>query len=177
VGILERQRELDRLFKEGKLGVQISGAWLLHSIPKDAPGLRFGVGLVPRPSNERGTHASFAGGELLVSFNASKKKEHALRLARFLVRADNALALAAAAGSVHPAFLGADTTAHYRDRPAEQVMLRQFETAFATPNHPAWVDMEAAIEDEVEEALYDRKTAAEAVAAADARINELLGKK
>jgi hypothetical protein len=36
--------------------------------------------------------------------------------------------------------------------------------------------MEAAIEDEVEEALYDRKTAAQAVADANLRIRELLEK-
>ena len=37
--------------------------------------------------------------------------------------------------------------------------------------------MEAAIEDEVEQALYDRKTPARAVADANARIAELAGKK
>ncbi len=42
--------------------------------------------------------------------------------------------------------------------------------------HPAWVEMEAAIEDEVEQALYDKKTAREAVTAAHRRLNELAGK-
>jgi multiple sugar transport system substrate-binding protein len=125
-GILERQSELDRLFKEGKIGAQISGAWLFRSIPRDAPDLNYGVGLVPRPGAERGTHASFAGGEVLVSFNASRNKAQALELARFLVRPENALALASAARSVQPATLRADTAAFYRDRPREQVMLRQF---------------------------------------------------
>jgi hypothetical protein len=37
--------------------------------------------------------------------------------------------------------------------------------------------MEAAIEDEVEQALNDRKTAAQAVADAGRRLNELAGKK
>lgn len=177
VGIVERQSELDRLFKEGKIGMQISGAWLFRSIPNDAPNLRYGVGLVPRPGAERGTHASFAGGEVLVSFNASKEKAHALELARFLVRPENALALASAARSVQPATLRADTSAYYREHPMEQVMLRQFETALSTPNHPLWVDMEAAIEDEVEEALYGRKTPAAAVKAASKKIDELAGQK
>jgi multiple sugar transport system substrate-binding protein len=176
VGLLERQDMLDRAFKEGRLGLQISGGWLFKSIPKDAPTLRYGVALVPRPDREHGTHASFAGGEVLVSFNGARHKQAALQLARFLARPENALALAVSAESVQPATVGAETLAFYRERPAQQVMIRQFETAVPTPNHPAWVDMEAAIEDEVEQALYDRKTAARAVADAQQRLAELLGK-
>ncbi len=177
VGVVERQRELDRMFREGRIGLQISGAWLFRSISKNAPNLRYGVALVPRPSREHGTNASFAGGELLVSFQASKHKEDALKLARFLVQPENELALAAAAQSVQPAVIGADTMAYYRERPNEQMMLRQFETAYTTPNHPAWDEMEAAIEDEVQQALNGKKTAAEAVADAGARIQELVGQR
>jgi len=50
VGMMERQDVLDRAFKSGTLGLEISGAWLCKSMPKDAPGLRYGVALVPRPS-------------------------------------------------------------------------------------------------------------------------------
>jgi multiple sugar transport system substrate-binding protein len=177
VGMLGRQDELDREFKEGRLGLQISGAWLFRSIPKDAPDLRYGVALVPRPERSRGTHASFAGGEVLASFTTSKQKAGALALARFLARPENALTLAQAAMSVQPATVGADTSAYYRERPDQQVMLRQFETAVPTPNHPAWVEMEAAIEDEVEQALYDRKSVPQAVADAHKKLAGLVGKK
>ena len=177
VGLMERQDVLDRAFKEGKIGLQISGAWLFKSIPRDAPGLRYGVALVPRPDRERGTHASFAGGEVLVSFAGARQRQAALELARFLVRPENALALSEAAKSVQPAGVSIDTAAYYREHPDEALMVRQFETAVPTPNHPAWVDMEAAIEDEIEQALFDRKTAAEAVAAAQQRLAELVGKR
>ena len=176
-GVLDRQDVLDREFKEGHLGLSISGAWLFKSIPKDAPALRYGVALVPAPDRDRGTHASFAGGEMLVSFKGSKRKQAALELARFLVRPENALALAQAAKSVQPATLGADTAAYYREHPDEQLMIRQFATAYPTPNHPAWVEMEAVIEDEVEQALYGKKTAAQAVADASVKLDELVGKK
>ena len=177
VGIVEHQDVLDREFKEGRLGLQVSGAWLLKSIPRDAPGLRYGVALVPRPTTDHGTHASFAGGEVLVGFKASKHKEAALQLARFLVRPENALAVAVATKSVQPATVGADTSAYYREHPDEQVMLRQFETAVPPPNHPAWVEMEAAIEDEVEKALLDQKTVPQAVADAQAKLSELVRKR
>ncbi len=177
VGTIGMQDQLDREFKEGRLGLQISGAWLLKQIEKEVPGLRYGVALVPRPAPDRGTHASFAGGEVLVSFTGSRRKELALRLARFLVQPENALALAQAAQSVQPATIGADTLAWYRERPGQAEMIRQFATARFTPNHPEWDAMEQAIEEEVEQAIYDRKPAARAVADANARIAALLGKK
>ncbi len=176
-GMLDRQDVLDREFKEGRLGLEISGAWLFKSIPKDAPGLRYGVALVPAPALDKGTNASFAGGEVLVSFGSSHNKQGALELARFLVQPENALALAIAAKSVEPATVGADTAAYYRSRPDEQVMIRQFETSYPTPNHPAWIEMEAAIEDEVEQALYGKKTAAQAVLDASKAIDQLAAKK
>ena len=52
---LGRQDELDREFREGRLGFQVSGSWLFRSIPRDSPGLRYGVALIPRPESERKT--------------------------------------------------------------------------------------------------------------------------
>ena len=175
VGMLGTQDVLDREFKEGRLGLQISGGWLFRQIPKEAPDLRWGVALVPRPAADRGTHASFAGGEVLVAFAKGKHLGDALALERFLLRPDNQLELAAAAMDVQPSAVGMDTAAFYRERPEQQVLLRQFETARFTPLHPAWGDMEKAIEEEVEQALYDRKTAARAVRDANARIAGSLG--
>lgn len=179
VGTIGMQDVLDREFTEDRLGLEISGAWLFRQIPRVSPALRYGVALVPRPAKERGTHASFAGGEVLVSFTASKRKEAALRLARFLARPENALTLAEASQSVQPATVDPDTAAFYRERPEQQVMIRQFATARFTPNHPEWDAMEAAIEDAIEKALYDRSSppetaAARATAEADRRITGLL---
>ena len=176
LGVMDRQDVLDREFIEGRLGLQISGGWLFRRIPAEGPGLRYGVAMVPRPAAGRGTHASFAGGEVLVSFQTSKRPKEALELARFLARTDNALELAKASMDVHPAMFGADTSAFYRLDPNQQIVLLQMETARFTPNHPGWGDMEKAIEEEVEQALYGRKTAAAAVASAHARIASLLGK-
>ena len=179
VGLVAVQDSLDRAFKAGRIGLMVSGAWLLQSLPRDVPGLRFGVALVPRPAVDRGTHASFAGGELLVSFQASQHKQAALQLARFLVEPARTTALALRVRSVQPAVAGAETTAAYRDRPLEQVLLRQFETAYFTPNHPRWGEMEEAIEDAVGRALRDAsgaraEVAARAVSEAQRRLAELV---
>jgi multiple sugar transport system substrate-binding protein len=176
VGILRRGDSLDREFIAGRLGLELSGAGLFEWIPREAPGLRYGVALVPMPASDRGAHASWAGGQVLVSFEAAKHKHEALELARFLVRPRSVLVLAAVArarGDV-PATAGVDTSAYYHDRPGERMLLRQLESAQFAPNHRAWVGMEAAIEDEVAQALAGRKTAAEAVHDAQARLSELV---
>ncbi len=175
-GRVDRQDQLDEAFLQGRLGAQISGAWLFRKIPAQAPDLRYGVALVPRPDPDRGTHGSFAGGEILVSFNASKNPGGAFRLARFLASKDAALALAKANKAVQPAALGAVDDPYYRERPEEAMMVEQLLFARPTPNHPDWLDMEAAIEDEVEQALYGKKTATAAVRRAGERMNEILAK-
>ncbi|MGD8628975.1 MAG: extracellular solute-binding protein, partial [bacterium] len=40
--VLERQDMIDDLFKQGRVGMMISGGWNLERIPEDAPGLDFG---------------------------------------------------------------------------------------------------------------------------------------
>jgi multiple sugar transport system substrate-binding protein len=173
-GRVDRQDQLDEAFLQGKLGAQISGAWLLKKIPTQAPNLRYGVALVPKPSAEAGTHASFAGGEILVSFNASKQKAAAWRLARFLASKEQAMKVALVNRAVQPAATGALDDPAYVDRPGERKLLEQLASAVPTPNHPEWLTMEQAIEDEVEQALYGKKTAAQAVTAASRKIDAAL---
>ena len=172
-GRVDKQDQLDEAFMQGKLGAQISGAWLFRKIPKQAPDLHYGVALVPKPAGDHGTHASFAGGELLASFSKSKNPTGAWRLAKFLASRDAALMLCKANQSVQPAVVGAVADVYYQSRPNEAVMVEQLASAVPTPNHPAWLDMESAIEDEVEKALYGKATAASAISAASKRIDEL----
>ncbi len=175
-GLIGVPGTLDQEFVEGRLGMELAGGWLIPRLRGAAQGPRFGVALVPRPAADRGTHASVAGGEVLVSFQGSRHKPEALLLARFLVRTENALALARTTPSLQPAVRGADSLAYYLERPAEQALVRQLATARFIPSHRQWAAMQAAIEDEIEQALFDKKSAAQAVADADARIVELVGK-
>ena len=75
--------------------------------------------------------------------------------------------------------MGADTLPFYRGRAAQQLLIRQLETARFAPSHPEWEAMEAAIEDAIGKAIADRSTvpessAARATAEADRAISALL---
>jgi multiple sugar transport system substrate-binding protein len=152
----EKQEVLDHHFKSGKLGMQISGAWNIRNFRLEAPDLRYGVALVPRP-DDGGTHASFAGAEMLVVFERSRVKELGIELARFLQSYPQARALSLEVGSVFPAakralqdtaFVGDETT---------RVFIEQSLTSRTAPAHPGWIEMEDVINGAIEEALYGRR--------------------
>ena len=175
VSAMGKPDSIEREFMAGRLGFILAGPRLLDALGRSAPDLQCRVGLVPRPRRDTLPDASWAGGEMLVSFNAAKRKHLALDLARFLVQPENVLRLAAVVKGVVPATVGADTLARFRDQPGDAMLMRQLVGARYAPNHPAWGEMEAAIEDEVEQALDDRKSAAQAVKDAQAKLAELVG--
>lgn len=175
--LTEKQDVLDQSFKQGKVGILLSGAWLFKTLPTDAPNLQYGVGVVPAPDDRPDQHRSFGGGELLVIFQNSKHTDAAFRLARYLARADNALLLSRAAKSVQPAAVGLENDPYFQANPGEQAFMKQLDTAVFPPNVAAWSDVEGAVESWVEKALYGKVTAAEAVAGAHAEINQLLSPK
>ncbi len=174
VSMLEKQDVIDRAFQEGSVGMMISGAWNLRTLADNAPELDYDVALVPRPAAGRGSHASFAGGEFLVSFTGSRHPDQAIALARFLIRPDNAVALCRAARSVQPAARGAAEDPYYLEHPRDRLFVEQLATAVAPPPHPRWGEIEQALDLEIEEALYGRKTPAVAVSDAAAGIDRLL---
>jgi multiple sugar transport system substrate-binding protein len=174
--LMEKQDVLDMAFKQGKVGLQISGGWNLKTIPADAPGLRFGVAVVPRPKACCGTHASFAGSEILVTFAKSKRQKEALKFARFLIEKQNMISLCRSAKSVQPTFRGAENDPYYDANPLEKVFVVQLSTAVAPPPHPKWPELEEVIESTVEEVIYGSKTPEEGLLEADRKINSIVSR-
>jgi multiple sugar transport system substrate-binding protein len=172
--ILERQDMIDQMFAQGKIGLMISGGWNLKRIPEDAPGLSYGVALVPRP-DAGGTHASFAGAEILV-FPRGSRLEPALKLARFLAGARQALTVAGEVKSVQPASREALSDPYYLDHPMERLLLEQCETSYSPPPVPAWQEIEEVINTRLEQCLYDKLTPEEALGTIDREINSILAR-
>jgi len=153
----EKQEVLDQYFKTGRLGMQVSGAWNLKNYALEAPDLDYDVALVPKPALDHGTHASFAGAEMLVVFKGSKQPDDAVRLARFLQSYPQAKALSVAAGSVFPAAKEALEDPTFMSDPRVRVFVEQAVTSRTPPAHPGWIEMEEAIDRAVEETLYGRR--------------------
>jgi multiple sugar transport system substrate-binding protein len=170
--ILERQDMIDDMFKQGRIGMMISGGWNLQRIPEDAPQLDFGVGLIPCP-DQGGFHASFAGAEILV-FPEGSRLEPAMKLARFLVSADQALRISSRVKGVQPASRKALEHPYYDDHPMEVLVLRQCETSLPPPATPLWVEIEEVINTRLEECLYGNLSPEEALRLMDEEVSAIL---
>jgi len=172
--LLDKQEMHDEAFAKGRLGIIISGPWLLRKIPQEAPDLHYTVALMPRPAPDRGKPASFAGAEVLGTFRNSKNVADALRLARFLVRPENTMPLFLATGNAFPAAAASAADTYFVSHPKDAVFLTQLKTAVGPPLHPRWVEIEEIINGELEEAIYGKKTAEAALASANMRIQAAL---
>jgi multiple sugar transport system substrate-binding protein len=170
----EKQEVLDHSFKSGHLGLQVSGAWNLRNYEEEAPNLRYRVALVPRPRHGSGTHASFAGAEMLAVFENSRRKAEAVALAKFLMDYPQAKKISLEVRSVFPAAKQVlDDPAFTRD-PKMRVFVQQSLTGITPPAHPGWIDMENAINQSVEEVLYGKVGAKESLHAAAGKIQQVL---
>jgi len=174
--LLDRQEMHEEAFAKGRLGIIISGPWLLRKLPEEAPDLHYTVALMPKPALNRGTPASFAGAEVLGIFRNAKRGEEAMRLARFLVRPENAMPLFLSTGNAFPAARASSADSYFVSHPKDAVFVHQLETAVCPPLHPRWVEIEEIVNGELEEAIYGRKTADAALASADARITAVLSR-
>lgn len=170
----EKQEVLDHAFRNGKLGMQISGAWNLRNYAEEAPDLNYRVALVPRPSKNHGHHASFAGAEMLVIFKNTRRREDTLKLARFLQSYEQAKKVSMAVKSVFPASKEALLDPTFADDDRLRVFVQQSMTSHSAPAHPGWIDMEDVINRSIEEVLYGRTEPKESLESAAAQIESIV---
>jgi len=168
------QPQINQLFAEGRLGIQISGAWNFSVIPRMNPTLNYGVGLCPRPDKEGGTPASFAGGEVLVILKQSKHREAALQLIQFLVAEEQAMAIVEAQRNVTPTIKSAVHHPYYQTRAAQKLFFEQVRFSVAPPAHPGWVKMQEHISRAIEEVILNDRDPAEMLKIASQDIDDLL---
>jgi len=173
-GMIDTQAMLDEAFKNNKIGFVISGGWLLNDLRKNYPQLNFGICLMPKPESDRGTPASFAGGEFLVINKKTKNPQEALALIKFLIQKDNCLKICQAIGSGFPSARGAELDPYYRDNSDLSIFQEQLKYAISPPPHPKWVYIEEIIEKAVEEVMYDKKSPQDALNQAKEEIDKLL---
>jgi ABC-type glycerol-3-phosphate transport system substrate-binding protein len=160
-------------FRRGRVGMVIADAGVSVAARREDPGFPQGLALVPRPASDRGTHATGGTGTVLASFTRSRRKEDALKFARYLAERQNTLALAAALQSVFPPYPSVAEAPEYRERPESRLCIRQLETARFEPILRAGDRMLGVVDSLVGEALELRLSPRAAVAVADTLIRKL----
>jgi len=172
--LLATQANLDEAFLQGKLAAVISGDWLLKKLKNAPPKFGYTTALMPSPDGQLYSRTSFAGGEFLAVSAKSKQKELAWRLVQFLTRPDNQVYFCRNALIPTPASVTAQADPFFLSDANYKTFIEQLQLAQSSPPHPHWVEIEQAIEEAVEQAMYKKKSAKQALDDAAAKINALL---
>ena len=173
VSLVAGRDSLASEFERSRLGLWIADAGYAVEARRRDPSLPLGAALVPSPAEDHGTHASTGTGTVLASFTRSRRKEDALRFARYLGERQNTLALAAALQTVFPPHPGVEEAPEYRDRPEVRLIIRQLETAHFEPLLRDRNLMLGAVDSLVGDALAHRRSARATVGLADSLIRKL----
>lgn len=171
--MVDTQRRLEDAFLEGKIGVIISGDWLLKRIKNENIQLDFVTTLIPGP-NYPGK--SFAGGEYLAVSAGSANKTEAARFMEFITNKDNQLLFCKANYSANPSSKAATTDTFFTSDVNLQTFVKQMNMSEMVPATPQWVYVEDIIEKMLEDVLFNDAPVAESLYEANQKIKELIFK-
>ena len=124
-------------FSQNKVAMILEGPWFPPYFDKQFPDLEYG--LAPMPAGDGGS-ISVVGGEDIVMFQQSEKKEAAAEFMRYMLSEDVQLKWAGQ-GQV-PVLKSAIDSETIKNHPYFAVFLEQLKTAKARTPHPAWSKME-----------------------------------
>lgn len=161
-GLMENQRTLDGEFIQGNIAFIISGAWIIEKIKNENPTLKYKVRTLPKTEFNNGI--SFAGGEYLAVTKQGGKKNLAKEFVKFLSDGQNAIKFCKEVPEAgFPADKNYFNDNYYKTQLIRSVFAEQLNYAKMTPVHKYWLEIEEHLEKAVEEVLYDKKTAKQAL--------------
>lgn len=172
--LIERQSQVNELFAEGKVGMQISGSWNLRLIPRFNPQLNFGVALMPMSPAGNSSPTAFAGGELFVITKNSRHKKEALDLIKFLTDKENVMEVVRVQQNVVPAQKETLAEPYYEKYPEQKIFLSQLQSALGPPNHPRWTEIQEIISQAIEETIMKDTDIETSIKNASSKINHIL---
>ena len=144
------------------------GPWMVDIYANDYPD--FDVQFAPVPAGPDGSTSSVVGGQDVVLFEGAENQEAALAWIEFLMSEEAQVTMAQS--GVIPTLRTVRESADLPDYFG--VFLEQLETAQARVPHPAWGDMDTAINNAFQRMLAGEQTAQEALDQAAEEINALL---
>lgn len=169
-GYVDTQRGIEDAFLQGKVGLIISGEWLLKRIEKENRDINFITSLFP---GERYPGQSFLGGEFLAINADSDHKDAAMKLIDWVTKPENQLRFCQANYSANPSAHLAQEHEYFQSSDHLQTFIKQLRLSKHPPVHPEWVKIEALIEEAVENALFETGLVAEELRIARGKIAEL----
>lgn len=169
-GYVGSQRDIEDAFLDGYIGFIISGDWLLKRIELENRQLDFFTTVIPGPKLPG---RSFMGGEFLAVNAASKNKDAAARLIRFVTSSENQVRFCKANRSANPSSIVAQQDEYFQSDVHLQTFIKQLQLSKHPPVDPDWVYIEQAIEEAVERTVFEKVPPAQALLEAQRKIEKI----
>ena len=134
----------------------------------------FDVTFIPKPSENSGTHASFAGAEVLAVMKNSKNKDAAQKLIEFLIKPDVAMEIAKLWPAIFPSHVDAGKDPWFTDHPMHKVFYEQNKYAKPVPSIAVWPKIEDVLKDLVEEIILTDKSIASILTKYNTIVQDIL---
>lgn len=173
---IERQSQVNKSFAEGKVGMQISGAWNLLLIPRINPALDYGVALVPG-YDEASERVSFGGGEMLVINKDTARPDAARKFLKFLLREENMMRVVRAQKNVVPSYEASIRLPYFKDNQKYRVMFEQMKLSRPAPSHPEWITIQKELSAAIDDFILKDANLDTIVERTQSRIEEIIRQK
>jgi multiple sugar transport system substrate-binding protein len=131
--LLGKESELAEAFGKGKLGFFFAGPAYINNTQRDYPETIFEVAFIPKPRENYGYHASFAGGEVLGISSQCKNIDEAWRVVEYLLGEKVAMQITRTTGEVFPTKVGIEKDPWFESHPLHRTFLEQNQYAVPFP--------------------------------------------
>jgi len=161
-GYVETQRRIEDAFLDGKIGVILSGDWLIKRIKTERPNFHYVTGVFP---GLKVNGQSFLGGEYLCvnAQSSSVEKAAAVKLAKFFLSPQSQVEFCKGNFSTGPASLEAAKDSFFTSDLNILTFVKQLRLSKAPPFEPTWARMQEEFERAVERTLFEGVAPAQAL--------------
>ncbi len=164
------REDLQNLFKQGRLGMVMTGPFLINQLAHEAPDLDYGIVPVPTATNP----ATFAVTDSVVLFKSSKVKAAAWAFLDFLFTAAPRVAFTKNEGFL-PTTAAEAADPYFADNPRLKVFVDLLPTAHFGPMVTGWQDSVKAITDALQSVYTGAASPEPALRRAAALADQSLG--
>lgn len=164
------RQDIERLFKQGSLGMLISGPWLRGQLAEEAPDLDYGIALVP----EGTTKATYGVTDSIIMFSSSEVKEEAWAFLEDAVFTDEWRRRFTLEEGFLPVFKSVAEDPHFADDPQLKAFTDLLPYANFAPTIARWEEMADATTRALQEIYLGDAEPEAALGEAASTIDDLL---
>lgn len=163
--------DLQNLFKQGRLGMVLTGPWLLGQLKREAPKLRYGVAAIPKGTRR----ATYGVTDSIIMFKSSKVKDAAWMFLKAAYAPKWRSTFSRSEGFL-PVLKSVAVEPHFRNDEGLAAFTAMLPFAKFAPTLANWEEMADAISRALQTVYLGAEPAEKALGRAAKRVDKLLGR-